>query len=61
MAINELFNEELQVVNIGLVSFKEALEATDYAVVQVDWSPPAGGDERVLDALQRIAALSKGA
>jgi len=47
---------ELSVINIGLVIFAESLAAQKARVVQVDWSPPAGGDE----ALQRILSALLG-
>lgn len=54
--IQELFNEELKVINIGLERFYEALLEQETASVQVDWRPPAGGKEelqRILDALNK--------
>ena len=55
MILNGLFEQELKSINIGLVSFKEALEDAEYNCVQVDWRPPAGGNK---DALAALAALS---
>ncbi len=57
--LNGLFEQELKVINVGLVSFKVALDEAGYQVTQVDWSPPAGGDDRVLAALRKLAALSQ--
>ena len=54
MILNGLFEQELKAINIGLVSFKEALEDAEFTCVQVDWSPPAGGDENVLAALKAL-------
>lgn len=55
MILNGLFEQDLQSINIGLLSFKEALADAEYKCIQVDWSPPAGGDK---DALAALAALS---
>lgn len=56
MKANELFRSELKVINIGLSSFRESLEEEGFAVVQVDWKPPAG-DEETLEALNKILLL----
>lgn len=55
MILNGLFEEEFKAINIGLVSFKEALEDAEFKCVQVDWRPPAGGDEDVLAALKALS------
>ncbi|MBU4562283.1 fdrA domain protein [bacterium] len=54
MAIKDLFEKELKIINIGLLSFKESLEEANFKVFQVNWEPPAGGDEEVLDALKKL-------
>ncbi len=59
MAVSDLFKKELKVINVGLLSFKESLEQTGFKVVQVDWSPPAGGDEEALEALKKLMNLGK--
>ncbi|MEC9487879.1 MAG: DUF1116 domain-containing protein [Halanaerobium sp.] len=54
--INKLFKDRLKVVNIGLESFADNLKNEGVQVVQLDWRPPAGGDEemaRLLDVLER--------
>ncbi|MGD0037761.1 MAG: DUF1116 domain-containing protein [Bacteroidota bacterium] len=38
--MKNLFEQELQVINIGLQSFKETLDACNVKSVQVDWKPP---------------------
>ncbi|MDD2236202.1 MAG: DUF1116 domain-containing protein, partial [Kiritimatiellae bacterium] len=40
MAIGDLFKQELNVINIGLVSFKEGLDSVHTPAVQVEWKPP---------------------
>lgn len=59
MAVNDLFKKELKVINVGLLSFKESLEQTGFKVIQVDWKPPAGGDEEALEALKKLMNLGK--
>ncbi len=57
MILNGLFEQELQAINIGLTTFKEALEDAEYKCVQVDWKPPAGGDTEALAALNALEGL----
>ena len=54
MNLNKLFQDKLKVINVGLVSFKESLDREAVDVLQVNWSPPAGGDESVLEALRKL-------
>jgi hypothetical protein len=49
--INQLFAQKLKVINIGLESFSENLKKEGVDVVQVDWSPPAGGDDEMVSIL----------
>lgn len=41
-------------VNVGLEIFYESLIAQGVPAVQVDWRPPAGGDERLAAILERV-------
>ncbi|GAK55361.1 hypothetical protein U27_02193 [Candidatus Vecturithrix granuli] len=53
MAIKDLFTQELQVVNIGLSSFKDNLDAVNTKAIQVDWRPGADGvNEQALNTLR---------
>jgi FdrA protein len=49
-----LITQPLAAVNVGLESFAESLESQGAAVVQVDWKPPAGGNEELIDILARM-------
>jgi hypothetical protein len=49
-----LLGEDLQVVNVGLPGFAEAIRAVGGAVVQVQWTPPGPGDPRVAECLARL-------
>lgn len=40
MSIQKLFSAPLQVVNLGIESFKEACEKNGAPAVQIDWRPP---------------------
>ncbi|MFN2219937.1 MAG: protein FdrA, partial [Anaerolineae bacterium] len=46
--------EPLAALNVGLESFAESLEAQDAPVLQVDWRPPAGGNERLMALLEKM-------
>lgn len=50
-----LLGRPLEVVNLGLEVFAEALEAEGVPVVRVDWRPPAGGDEELARILDRLS------
>jgi Protein of unknown function (DUF1116) len=52
--MNPLFEEELQVVNVGLPAFAEAIRTAGGTAVQVEWSPPGAGDPQVA---RRLAGL----
>jgi hypothetical protein len=41
MTKDNLFGKELKIINIGLESFKEALDKCGVGSMQVDWHPPA--------------------
>ncbi|MFB6105164.1 MAG: DUF1116 domain-containing protein [Halobacteriaceae archaeon] len=55
MTDDELFEEDLDVVNVGLDRFRDAIASTGTSVVDVDWSPPPGVDEDLNDALTALA------
>jgi FdrA protein len=45
-------------VNVGLESFYDSLVAQGAAAVQVEWKPPAGGDEKLAGILARMKSRS---
>jgi len=49
-----VLHEPLSAINVGLESFTESLTAQGAPVIQVDWHPPAGGDERLMFILERL-------
>jgi|GEM_PF-828182 len=51
--MNNLINRELQVINIGLSSFADNLKKENTPVVSLAWSPPAGGNKKMLDLLEK--------
>lgn len=52
--VDKLLNSPLQVVNVGLERFAQDLEGMAVPVVQVDWSPPAGGDPELALLLSKL-------
>ncbi|MGH6905822.1 MAG: DUF1116 domain-containing protein [Geminicoccaceae bacterium] len=49
--MSSLFQEELQVVNVGLPAFAEAIRTAGGTAVQVEWTPPGQGDPQVAQEL----------
>jgi FdrA protein len=49
-----VLHEPLAAINVGLESFAESLQAQDADVIQVDWRPPAGGNEKLMAILERM-------
>ena len=41
-------------VNVGVRGFGDSLREAGYEVVQVDWSPPAGGDVQLASLLDDL-------
>lgn len=44
----------LVAVNVGLETFADSLHEQEVEALHVDWRPPAGGDERLVEILDRI-------
>jgi FdrA protein len=49
-----VLHQPLAAINVGLDSFTESLMTQDAPVIQVDWRPPAGGNERLMAILERM-------
>ena len=54
--MKNFFNNELKVINVGLSSFKESVDAAGAAAVQVDWKPPMETDRAAVETIRRNAA-----
>jgi hypothetical protein len=52
--IDELLQEPIVIINVGLSGFAKSLEEQHVEVVQVDWVPPAGGDKEMIDLLDQL-------
>ena len=55
----DLFSGDLKVLNLGLESFAENLRAQGVETLQVDWKPPAGGDEKTVALLDSLSLRSR--
>jgi hypothetical protein len=52
--IDDLLQQPMVVINLGLVKFAKSLEEQQVEVLQVDWIPPAGGDSEMIDLLDQL-------
>lgn len=52
--VDELLSGPLVVINVGLRGFAESMEEQELEVIQVDWKPPAGGDQEMIDLLEDL-------
>ncbi|MBI4495923.1 MAG: hypothetical protein HY697_03210 [Deltaproteobacteria bacterium] len=52
--LDELLKVGPVAVNIGLPEFAKSLEAQGAQVIQVDWAPPAGGDQELIELLDKL-------
>jgi len=48
------FDGELAAINVGLESFYESLKNQGTNAIQVDWRPPAGGNEKLMAILAKM-------
>lgn len=51
---SNLLREEVQAINIGLETFKDALEAQGAKVKHVNWQVPANGDMKLIKILKKM-------
>lgn len=47
-------NDPLIVINIGVRKFAESLSDQEVDVIHIDWTPPAGGDEEMIEILDEL-------
>ena len=50
----QALHQPLAAINVGLETFTESLTAQAAQAIQVDWRPPASGDERLMAILARM-------
>ena len=49
-----LLDRPVKVLNVGLEGFAKELADRDVQVVQVQWSPPAGGNAKLAELLSKL-------
>ena len=49
-----VLKQPLAAINVGLESFTESMTAQQAQVIQVDWRPPASGNEKLMAILERM-------
>ena len=49
-----LLDQPIKVINVGLEGFAKELADRDVPVVQVQWSPPAGGNAKLAELLSKL-------
>ncbi len=49
-----LLTQPIRVINVGLEGFATELASQGVAVTHVQWSPPAGGDEKLAALLGKL-------
>lgn len=52
--IDTLLQSEPRVINLGLAEFARDLAQRGVSAVQVEWSPPVGGDPELLALLEKL-------
>ena len=52
--LEELLSQKPVFINVGVREFGDSLAKAGYDVVQVDWSPPAGGNAEMAALLEDL-------
>lgn len=50
----DLIQGPIVAINVGVQDFGGALEQQGILVVYVEWTPPAGGDQEMIDLLDQL-------
>jgi FdrA protein len=51
---NGLLSQPIKVINVGLEGFAKELASQSVPVLQVQWTPPAGGDPKLAELLSKL-------
>ena len=51
---NGLLSQPIKVINVGLEGFANELSDQGIPVLQVKWTPPAGGDAKLAELLSKL-------
>jgi len=52
--LDELLDKGPVAINMGVEDFANSLKAQGAEVIQVDWTPPAGGDREMIELLDQL-------
>jgi hypothetical protein len=52
--INQLFSDDLVVINMGVEAFGENLKKEKVKVLSMNWKPPAGGNQKLVSLLEKL-------
>lgn len=52
--VTKLFNSDLSIVNVGLEGFHDSVEEQGVESFQLEWRPPAGGNARMIEILEKL-------
>jgi len=53
----DIQGKKIVVINIGLELFADTLKDQGIDVINVDWRPPAGGDKKMAELLNKLGDL----
>ncbi len=53
-SVTDLLEGTMIAINVGVQDFGEALEQQNIRVIYVEWAPPAGGDQEMIDLLDGL-------
>jgi FdrA protein len=53
----DIQGKKIAVINIGLELFADTLKDQGIDVINVDWRPPAGGDKKMAELLNKLGDL----
>lgn len=56
--MNNLFNQPLNVINVGLTQFAHDLAKQNVNTIHLDWQPVAGGDPNLIAALSQLEHIT---
>lgn len=54
VTLADLLQQKPVFINLGVRAFGDSLRAAGFDVVDLDWSPPAGGDVRLAVLLDEL-------
>jgi len=52
--VMDLLEGPIIAINVGLNTFAESLKQQNVEVVQVEWTPPAGGNKAMIELLEKL-------